>query len=170
MFSIEHLSAGDLLRQERATGSSDGSLIDKIISEGKIVPVEITIGLLKRAMESSTSQRFLIDGFPRNWDNLNGWEKTMNGLSEVESVLFIDCDESESRRRLLDRGLTSGRSDDNEESAKKRFITYRESTLPIINYFSQQKKVLKINGNNSLEEVANDITSAFRTILEKEKF
>lgn len=69
--SYVHLSAGELLRQERASGSSDGQLIDEYIREGRIVPVAISLGLLRKAMDASGPfSRFLIDGFPRNADNL----------------------------------------------------------------------------------------------------
>lgn len=69
--SYIHLSAGELLRQERESGSSDGNLIDEYIREGRIVPVAISLGLLRKAMEESAPfSRFLIDGFPRNSDNV----------------------------------------------------------------------------------------------------
>ena len=89
-----HLSAGDLLRQERDSGSKDGDLIESYIRNGKIVPVEITIALLKKAMEKSEKDKFLIDGFPRNEDNLKGWEKEMTGdKCDLKFVLFFECSE-----------------------------------------------------------------------------
>ncbi|ETO36623.1 hypothetical protein RFI_00439 [Reticulomyxa filosa] len=77
-FGIVHLSAGDLLREEKNSGSKDAELINHYIAEGKIVPVEITIGLIKKAMQANMAKgkyTFVIDGFPRNHDNLNGWNK-----------------------------------------------------------------------------------------------
>ena len=69
--SYVHLSAGDLLRAERDSGSENGDLINDIIARGEIVPVEITVNLLKKAMEEAGwSKNFLIDGFPRNQDNV----------------------------------------------------------------------------------------------------
>lgn len=71
LYRYVHLSAGELLRQERASGSSDGQLIDEYIAEGRIVPVAISLALLRKAMETrEPHSRFLIDGFPRNRDNL----------------------------------------------------------------------------------------------------
>lgn len=79
-YGFVHLSAGDLLRVEQATpGSADGTLIEGCIREGKIVPVAVTVRLLSRAMAASGRTKFLIDGFPRNWDNLQGWEAEMKG-------------------------------------------------------------------------------------------
>ncbi|KAJ6650814.1 hypothetical protein lerEdw1_003695 [Lerista edwardsae] len=97
-YGYTHLSAGDLLRDERKRpGSQYGELIENYIKDGKIVPVEITISLLKRAMDetmavNSQKNKFLIDGFPRNEDNLQGWNKTMDGKADVAFVLFFDCD------------------------------------------------------------------------------
>ena len=74
-FGYVYLSAGDLLRAERNSGSEQGTLISDFIKEGKIVPVEITIKLLLKAIEESDGTRFLIDGFPRNTNNLSGWQQ-----------------------------------------------------------------------------------------------
>lgn len=71
-FGISHLSAGELLRQERIKPTANGQLIDEYLREGKIVPVEISLNLLKNEIYSLAASRYLIDGFPRNWDNLNG--------------------------------------------------------------------------------------------------
>merc|ERR1712113_301037 len=78
-FGFIHLSAGDLLREEKASGSKDAELINKLISEGRIVPVEITVNLIKKAMEKHgwSSKKYLIDGFPRNEENYNGWNDIM---------------------------------------------------------------------------------------------
>ncbi|KPP63586.1 UMP-CMP kinase-like [Scleropages formosus] len=125
-YNYTHLSAGDLLREERGRkGSEFGQLIDTYIKEGKIVPVEITIGLLRRAMEKTMQMdmekyRFLIDGFPRNQDNLEGWTTVMKDKADVKFVLFFDCSNEVCIYRCLERGKSSGRTDDNRESLEKR--------------------------------------------------
>lgn len=137
-YGYTHLSAGELLRDERKNPDSQyGELIEKYIKEGKIVPVEITISLLKREMDQTMAanaqkNKFLIDGFPRNQDNLQGWNKTMDGKADVSFVLFFDCNNEICIERCLERGKSSGRSDDNRESLEKRIQTYLESTKPII--------------------------------------
>ena len=103
-YGMIHLSAGELLREERLSGSSDGVLIESYLKEGKIVPVQITLDLLRKAMEAKNCNRYLVDGFPRNWDNIEGWETCMPGVCTVEAVLFIDYPEEELQRRLLSRG------------------------------------------------------------------
>jgi UMP-CMP kinase len=112
-----HLSAGDLLRAERQKeGSELADIINSNISAGKIVPSEITVQLIKNAMvdlrKTSGQTKFLIDGFPRSEGNVNAWKEVVGGAADVELVLFFECPEDVLTSRLLERGKTSGRSDD----------------------------------------------------------
>jgi len=133
-----HLSAGDLLRAERNSGSEQADLINSYIKEGKIVPVEITVGLIKKAMEDSGGRKFLIDGFPRNIDNLEGWFRVMpDDEVTVQMVLFFDCPEDTMTERLLNRGKTSGRIDDNMEAIRKRFRTFYNESMPVVAMFKK---------------------------------
>ncbi|CAL1534440.1 unnamed protein product [Lymnaea stagnalis] len=164
-FGYQHLSAGELLRQERlAKGSQYGEEIEKHLKDGSIVPVAITCSLLHREMESSSKNNFLIDGFPRNKDNLDGWNEAMNGVAQVKRVLFFDCPDQVCVDRCLSRGLTSGRSDDNAESLKKRIQTYRESTMPIVDHFRKINLVSEIQGDKSADEVFEDVKKVFKAL------
>ncbi|XP_071764122.1 UMP-CMP kinase [Centroberyx gerrardi] len=169
-YSYTHLSAGDLLRAERAReGSEFGQLIDNFIKEGKIVPVEITINLLKKAMEETMQAdekkfRFLIDGFPRNENNLQGWTTVMDGKADVKFVLFFDCGNEVCINRCLERGKSSGRTDDNRESLEKRIQTYLQSTRPIIDQYEKQGKVRTVDASRGVDEVFADVKS----VLDKE--
>ncbi|KAM9349622.1 UMP-CMP kinase [Symphorus nematophorus] len=169
-YNYTHLSAGDLLREERAReGSEFGQLIASFIKEGKIVPVEITIGLLRKAMEGTMQKdeqkfRFLIDGFPRNEDNLQGWNTVMDGKADVKFVLFFDCSNEVCINRCLERGKSSGRTDDNRESLEKRIQTYLQSTRPIIDQYEKLGKVRTVDASRSVDEVFADV----KTILDKE--
>ncbi|CAM4607208.1 UMP-CMP kinase [Caretta caretta] len=166
-YGYTHLSAGDLLRDERKRpGSQYGELIEKYIKEGAIVPVEITISLLKRAMDQTMAAnvqkyKFLIDGFPRNEDNLQGWNKTMDGKADVSFVLFFDCDNEICIGRCLERGKSSGRSDDNRESLEKRLHTYLQSTKPIIDQYEKMGKVRKVDASKSVDEVFGKVVNIF---------
>lgn len=169
-YNYTHLSAGDLLREERAReGSECGQLIANYIKEGKIVPVEITISLLKQAMEKTMETdekkfRFLIDGFPRNEDNLQGWNRVMDGKADVKFVLFFDCSNEVCIDRCLERGKSSGRTDDNRESLQKRIQTYLQSTKPIIDLYQTKGKVRTVDASRSVDEVFADV----KVILDKE--
>lgn len=119
-FGLVHLSAGDLLRAERERGTELANKIESYITQGAIVPVSITLRLIRQAMESSGASRFLIDGFPRNNDNLEGWNRDMSDIV-LDKVIFIDCPEGELELRMVKRAERERRSDDN---AGKRFISF----------------------------------------------
>ncbi|XP_035267851.1 UMP-CMP kinase-like isoform X2 [Anguilla anguilla] len=162
-YGYTHLSAGDLLRAERTReGSEFGQLIDRYIKDGRIVPVEITINLLKKAMEETIQLdqekfRFLIDGFPRNQDNLQGWNSVMDDKVDVKFVLFFDCSDQVCIDRCLERGKSSGRTDDNRESLEKRIQTYLQSTRPIIELYQRQGKVRTVDASRGVDEVFADV-------------
>ncbi|TMW51967.1 hypothetical protein DOY81_002957 [Sarcophaga bullata] len=162
-FEFVHLSAGDLLREERAReGSEVGALIEDYIRNGKIVPVEVTCSLLEAAMTKSGKTKFLIDGFPRNQDNLDGWERQMADKVDFQFVLFFNCAEDVCVNRCLSRGQSgSGRSDDNMESLKKRIQTYNNDSLPIIKHFEDLGKVKQIDASPSADEVFTKVEQVF---------
>ena len=161
-YGFKHLSAGDLLREERQRpGSEFGTLIEGYIREGKIVPVEITVNLIKRAMEVSGNSKFLIDGFPRNLDNVSGWETLMKGKVDEKLCLFLDCPESVMEERLILRGVDSGRSDDNIESIRKRFKTFVTETVPIVEMFRKRGLVAHVMADRSKEQVWEEIDGIF---------
>jgi len=164
-FGHVHLSAGDLLREERAKpGSEFGELIEHHITNGTIVPVEITCSLLERAMTNSLKNNFLIDGFPRNEDNLQGWNKQMGEKVNLQCVLFFDCSQEICTARCLGRGAAgSGRSDDNEESLKKRFVTYQQATMPIIKHYQEKELVKTLDASKSPDEVYSVVESILKT-------
>ena len=150
-----------MLREERQSGSGLADLINECIREGKIVPAEITVGLLKTAMEKSGSTKFLVDGFPRDMDNLRCWESIMVE-ARVQFLLFLDCTEEVMKERLLERGKTSGRADDNLDSIIKRFKTYEELTRPIINHFDSLGLVRRVDSTNDPETVFADVSKLFQ--------
>ncbi|XP_046834059.1 UMP-CMP kinase [Vespa crabro] len=167
-YGYVHLSAGDLLREERTKpGSEFGELIEKHIKNGSIVPVEITCSLLNRAMEVSeaSKKRFLIDGFPRNEDNLTGWNKIMSDKVLLKGVLFCQCSKEVCTQRCLDRGAKgSGRSDDNLETLIKRHEIYINNTLPIIEHYEKQGLVYKFDSMKAPLEVLKDVEEFLLTI------
>lgn len=169
-FNIKHLSAGELLRQEQMRPTENGRLIDAFLKEGKIVPVEISLGLLKKEIVDLKWNRYLIDGFPRNWDNLDGWNRCMSDTCNVESILFIDCQQKELEKRIMSRGVSSGRDDDNLESLKKRFATFKRETMPVVNYFktNMSNKFVAINGDQPVEKVYQDMVVPVKAAITRE--
>ncbi len=165
-FGYTHLSAGDLLRKERQSGSELADMINTYIQEGKIVPAEVTVRLLRDAMESSNSDKFLVDGFPRDMENLACWNTIMSDIADVQFLLFLDCPNEIMVDRLLERGKTSGRNDDNNESIKKRLVTYDQSTRPIIEHFRGLGKVREVNSNRPIDDVYGEVAIHFANVLQ----
>jgi len=174
-FGLCHLSAGDLLRAEQhREGSQFGILIQTCIREGTIVPMEVTIKLLENAMKAAMAEnrrgdgwqdgrgRFLIDGFPRKMDQALKFDETVC-LSSV--VLFFSTSEEVMLKRLLERGKTSGREDDNVESIKKRFRTYKADTIPVIEHYASFRKVAKVDSTGTVEEVHVSASQVVRDAL-----
>lgn len=154
-YGFTHLSAGDLLRDEQnREGSETGELIKRYIKEGLIVPMEVTVGLLEKAMTSKLDNqgkgRFLIDGFPRKMDQAAYFEQA---VCRSTCTIFLDCPEETMRKRLLNRGLTSGRADDNEESIVKRFRTFVETSMPVVDHFAEEDRVVKVFADKEEGEV-----------------
>lgn len=108
--------------------------------------------------------RFLIDGFPRNEDNLQGWTTVMEGKANVKFVLFFDCTSEVCIDRCLERGKSSGRTDDNRASLEKRIQTYLQSTRPIISLYEKQGKVRTVDASRGVDEVFDHV----KAILDKE--
>lgn len=161
-YGFAHLSAGDLLRAEQdRPGSQFGSLIKECIRNGDIVPMEVTVQLLENAMAEVIQQqqgagkdkkpaKFLIDGFPRKMDQALKFEET---VCQAKFVLFYDCPEDDMMKRLMERGKTSGRADDNTESIKKRFRTFVETSMPVVDYYEKDGRVVKIDATPAPDKV-----------------
>ena len=112
-------------------------------------------------MKQDEKFNFLIDGFPRNQENLEGWNEQMGEKSNLKFVLFFDCTEEVCVSRLLERGKTSGRSDDNADSIKKRFQTYYNSSMPIIEQFEKKDMVRKIDSTQTKDQVFDAVQKIF---------
>ena len=170
-----HLSAGQLLRDETLKeGSPHAALIEECLVAGKIVPVEISLALLAKAIQDtplSSSMVFLVDGFPRNFDNLDGWTATMPALSSVSGVLHYDCPLEILEKRVLERAKESGRSDDNLESLRKRFKTFQTDTTPVVGMLrtvaeqSISMQVFDIEANRPIECVWKDTQSSLNYVI-----
>mmetsp|Transcript_11713 Transcript_11713/g.8549 ORF Transcript_11713/g.8549 Transcript_11713/m.8549 type:complete len:122 (-) Transcript_11713:40-405(-) len=104
-------------------------------------------------------KKYLVDGFPRNQDNLQGWTEEMGELVETPAVLFFHADEAVLRERILKRSQNSGRNDDNEETLRKRLAVFENETMPIINHFDALGKVKKIDGTLEEEVVYKNVLS-----------
>ncbi|BBM98597.1 adenylate kinase [Marchantia polymorpha subsp. ruderalis] len=162
-FGFLHLSAGDLLREEVKKGTPVGLNCDKLMKEGKLVPVEVTLGLIEKAMTASGKSRFLIDGFPRAIDQAKAFEAK---ICRPDKVLFLECPKEVMEQRLLKRGESSGRSDDNQATIIKRFETFQKESMPVIGFYDGVDKniVAKVSSVPPPNQVYEVVVSVLRNI------
>jgi len=156
-----HLSMGELLREERKVGGEIANTIEEYITAGKLVPNEITVTLLNKTMEkvirTTGKKNFLLDGFPRSLNNMEGWYEIFGKNSELPKMLYLECPYEELERRILGRAKHSGRSDDNVESMKLRFETFRKETLPTVEFFKSKNKCEIIDTSSDRQTVYESV-------------
>lgn len=166
--SWTHISAGDCLREERADPTSkDGEMINAFITEGKLVPSSVVVKLIRKKLEAKAKEGktcALIDGFPRNEENREVWRAEFGDSIEERGVLFFDVSEEEMEKRLIKRGETSGRADDNVETIRKRFATYRDETMPVIECYRNNGKLFCIDAGRDVEEVWDSTKAVIKEI------
>lgn len=155
-YKCVHLSVGELLRSgAEKPDYPHADLVKELLVQGKIVPVELSLGLLRIAMDEkvndTTSQYgsriFLVDGFPRNFDNVQGWVEHMPSYTSVLGALIYNCPMDVLESRIMARAETSGRSDDNLESARRRFATFQQQTEPVVRVLERIQAIQAEDGS-----------------------
>ena len=158
-----HLSTGELCRAERQSGGPTADTIEEFIMAGKLVPNEIIVTLLKTAMETVTrttgKQNFLLDGFPRSLKNLEVWYEIFGQEAELPKMLYFECPYAVLEKRILGRAKYSGRSDDNVESIKLRFDTFKAETLPTVELFKSKNKCVEVDTSQDRQAVYDLVKS-----------
>jgi len=160
-YKLKHLSTGELLRHEIHAKTELGLLADSFISLGNLVPDHIMIDVLEKAIDAESEQAngIILDGFPRTLAQAEALEEMLNKRGKETSVLLdLEVENRELINRLLKRGETSGRSDDNLETIKKRLEVYRVKTLPVNEFYKKIGKYASINGMGTVEEIFENIS------------
>ena len=161
-YGLKHLSTGDLLRSEIARQTPLGLEAKSIMDKGQLVPDEVVIGMISSAIESNPEAKgFLFDGFPRTVAQSEALDKLLKlKNTEIGVVLAMEVGEEARVKRLLNRGLTSGRSDDtNETVIRARITEYKDKTTVVANYYQQFNKVVHLKGEGTVEEIFNGLCS-----------
>lgn len=168
-YNLRHLSTGDLLRTEIASKSETGILAESYISNGNLVPDEMIIGILLKTIDSEAADvyGYILDGFPRTVEQAVALEKAFEERNKKISFLIdIQVENNELISRLLKRGETSGRSDDNLETIKKRLEVYELKTAPVNDFYKKQGKYYSINGIGEIEEIFGRISNVIELNFE----
>lgn len=162
-YGLIHLSTGNLLREEIAHKTPLGKEAKKFIDHGQLVPDEVVIAMVDSFFDKhKDANGFLFDGFPRTVAQAQALDKLMSlKKTDIAIVLALDVTESELINRLLNRGKTSGRSDDSDETViKKRFSVYINETSPVADYYKKTKKFKAIQGEGSVDEINASLRQA----------
>jgi adenylate kinase len=155
-YGLIHLSTGNLLRSEIEKKTALGIEAKSVMDKGQLVPDEVVIGMISSALDANPDAKgFLFDGFPRTVAQAEALDKLLklkNG--EIGVFLALQVSEEELVKRLLGRGLTSGRSDDTNESViRARIAEYNAKTSVVADYYKQFDKVVNIKGEGSIDDI-----------------
>ena len=159
-YGLIHLSTGNLLREEMAEKTPLGIEAQNFIDKGKLVPDEIVIGMISSALEHHKDAKgFLFDGFPRTVAQAKALDKLLELKNTyISLVLALEVSEEELFKRLLRRGETSGRSDDNNEQViHKRMMVYNDETAPVADHYRKSKKFQVIKGEGTVDKILSSI-------------
>ncbi|MBL4561718.1 MAG: adenylate kinase [Labilibaculum sp.] len=171
-YNLFYISTGDLLRKEITNKSKLGLEAQNIIASGGLVSDEIIVQIIEKTItENPDSNGFLFDGFPRT--NIQSY--ILEGLmiklnTSLNCLICLEVDEEVSVSRLLDRGKTSGRADDNEVVIRNRLKEYRGKTLPVLQFYKDKGVYFGLKGNQSIEEVNKNIEKIIKDELSKSLF
>ncbi|KAJ3000843.1 hypothetical protein HDV02_002306 [Globomyces sp. JEL0801] len=160
--AYSHTSTGDLLREQVKNKTHIGKSIESLLKEGKMVPDSLILSLLKRKLQSLCEDEkyegHLIDGFPRTLEQAKMFETE---VAPCEFVLYFEVSNQTLTQRLLKRGETSGRSDDNMESIKTRLQTFENESFPVIQYYLEKGRVKTVNAEQNVDSVKSETLQFF---------
>ncbi len=155
-YNLKHLSTGDLLRNEIQKQTPLGNEAKKLMDKGHLVPDEVVIGMISSALDSNPNcDGFLFDGFPRTSAQAEALDKLLElKRAPIAAMLALEVSEEELVKRLLKRGETSGRSDDNNDLViRERIEQYNRKTAPVADHYKRARKVVMVKGEGTVEEI-----------------
>jgi adenylate kinase len=166
-YKLSHLSTGDIFRANIKGGTELGLLAKSYIDKGQLVPDEVTIGMLQSEVERQPGAKgFIFDGFPRTAAQAQALDKFLASKGSGVSVLIsLEVAEDELKRRLLERGKTSGRADDVDPVViQKRIEVYKSETTPVKEYYAKQGKTAEIEGIGEIDVIFKAICSKIEAV------
>lgn len=159
-YSLAHLSTGDLFRKHLGEGTELGKLAQKYMDEGNLVPDSVVIDMVKDKIASTQEAKgFIFDGFPRTVPQAIALDEMLGEFdTSISGMIALDVPDDELKTRLLERGKTSGRVDDQDETKiNNRIQVYKDETMPVAEFYTEQQKFSKVNGVGSIETIFGDI-------------
>ena len=160
-YDLVHISTGDLFRFNIKNKTELGILAKSYLDKGDLVPDRVTIDMLENEVDKNLDAKgFIFDGFPRTESQAEALDVFLERkLMKITATLSLEAEDGILINRLLERGKSSGRVDDQDESKiKNRFEEYNQKTAPLINYYKRQNKFHSINGIGSIKEITERLT------------
>lgn len=152
------ISTGDILREEKKSGSEIGKKINDILGKGNLVPDEVVNDVIKNKIEGLEGQ-LILDGFPRTVPQ----GEFLDTISDIGLVIYLEVSDNTIRERILERGKTSGREDDQSfETINRRILQYKLETKPLIEFYEPKKILATIDGEKSINEVFNRVENIIK--------
>lgn len=162
-YGLKHISTGDLFRKHLGEGTALGKKAQSYMDNGKLVPDEVVIGMVEETLnENQGVPGFIFDGFPRTVAQAEALDALLSShKTAISCMIMLDVPQDELRKRLLERGKTSGRADDqNEEKISVRIQEYLNKTLPVASFYESQQKKCVINGVGGIEDIFGEIAKS----------
>jgi adenylate kinase len=158
-FDIQHISSGDLLRQEVDADTPRGRAVSEALSAGELVPDDLVLEMLRGPiLEASAQGGYLLDGFPRTLAQAESAAEMARAEGVVaDAAILLNADPDQLVERLLRRAKDLGRDDDNEDTIRHRIEVFNEKTAPLREYYAERGILLEIDGLQSVDEVTADI-------------
>lgn len=165
-YNLAHVSTGDILRIEVANETPLGTEAKKFMDQGMLVPDEVVIGMISSKLdENPNAAGFIFDGFPRTVAQAQALDNLLDFKNHpINIVLSLIVSEDELKSRLISRGESSGRSDDNEEVITKRIKEYHAKTSPVADYYKSKNKLVEVKGEGTVETIFDSLCDEIDTI------
>lgn len=167
-FNLTHLSTGDIFRENIKNETSLGLAAKSYIDKGELVPDEVTIKMLESEVKTHPeSDGFIFDGFPRTHNQAESLDIFLESINQkINATIALEVDEDELITRLLDRGKTTNRSDDQDiEKIKNRFNEYNNKTSILIDFYQKQSKFYSVNGHGSVDDITSRLFNLVDSLI-----
>jgi adenylate kinase len=167
-FELVHISTGDVFRYNISNQTELGTLAKSYMDKGELVPDSVTINMLADEVDRSIAQAkgYIFDGFPRTTAQAQALDAFLSEKGmQVDATIALEADEDELTARLLERGKTSGRTDDTDETKiRRRFAEYNAKTAPLIEFYKKQNKLYSVNGIGEIDQITERIASIIASL------
>jgi adenylate kinase len=167
-YNLLHISTGDLFRYEMSNNTPLGMEAKSYMEKGELVPDSVTIGMLKNKVDANPDVNgYIFDGFPRTVAQAEALDELLKSKDqEISTLIALIVEEEEIVRRILARGATSGRPDDNdEEIIRKRINVYQNETTQVFDYYAQFNKSKSVHGVGDINDIFNELTCVIDEFL-----